>query len=78
MTPMAIILTYSIIWIVVFFISLPIGIETDEHEENSGLDAGAPKNHNMTKKFLYSMIISAFLTMVYYYVVTGPLNSSEI
>ena len=51
-------IVYIIIWWVVFFSLLPVGIKSNNlnYKENlEGSDPGAPKNPNIGKKFLYTI-----------------------
>jgi len=54
-------------WVVIFCI-LPIGVTTDENPQ-AGNDKGAPKHHNMKKKFIYTAIISLILVSGYFAIV---------
>ncbi len=57
------IIVFIILWWIVLFILLPIGIEKEENIE-IGNDPGAPKNPMLKKKLLYSTIITFFLTLL--------------
>ena len=66
------IVVYVIIWWVVFFSVLPIGIKHNiEPFKNNleGNDPGAPKNPNILKKFLYRTLITTVIFAVIYYIV---------
>ena len=66
------IVVYVIIWWVVFFSVLPIGIKHNiEPFKNNleGNDPGAPKNPNILKKFLYTTLITTVIFAVIYYIV---------
>ena len=68
------IVVYVIIWWVVFFSALPIGIKHNNKPFNSnleGTDPGAPKNPNIAKKFLTTTIITSILFIVIYYLVNN-------
>ena len=56
-------IVFIILWWIVLFILLPIGIEKEENVE-IGNDPGAPKNPMLKKKLLYSTIITFFLTLL--------------
>tara|TARA_X000000368_G_C22672384_1_gene554502 strand:+ start:33 stop:287 length:255 start_codon:yes stop_codon:yes gene_type:complete len=65
-------IVYVLIWWIVFFSILPIGIKSQNREfkENlAGNDPGAPKNPNIVKKFLISTLITSIIFFVIYYVV---------
>ncbi len=51
--------TYLILWWLVFFVMLPFGIERDQ-DVIFGNDPGAPKNSLIKKK----AIISSFVTLI--------------
>tara|TARA_Y100000590_G_C15038147_1_gene757785 strand:+ start:158 stop:412 length:255 start_codon:yes stop_codon:yes gene_type:complete len=72
---------YVIIWWIVFFSILPVGIKSQNREfkENlSGNDPGAPKNPNIAKKFLVTTLITSIIFLLIYYVVkSGYFNLRE-
>ena len=76
------IVIYVIIWWIVFFSVLPIGIKHNEKPFKNnleGIDPGAPKNPNILKKFLYTTIItSAIFVGIYYMVSIEYLNLREL
>ena len=57
------IIIYIILWWIVLFVLLPIGVEKEENIK-VGNDPGAPKNPMIKKKLLYSTIITFFLTLL--------------
>ena len=62
------------IWWIVFFSILPIGIQSNKEvfkERLEGNDPGAPKNPNIVKKFLATTIITSILFIVIYYLVNN-------
>ena len=66
------IVVYVIIWWIVFFSILPIGIKHGEKPFKSnleGIDPGAPKNPNILKKFLYTTLITTVIFAGIYYIV---------
>ena len=68
------IVIYVIIWWVVFFSALPIGIKHNEKPFKNnldGIDPGAPKNPNIFKKFLYTTLITTVIFAVIYYIVVS-------
>jgi predicted secreted protein len=72
------IIVYVMIWWIIFFSILPIGIKSNKEvfkESLEGFDPGAPKNPKILKKFLITTIItSIFFTMIYYIVDLGYFN----
>ena len=72
------IIVYVMIWWIVFFSVLPIGIKSNkEIFKNSieGIDPGAPKNPKIAKKFLITTIITSMIfIMIYYLTKFGLLN----
>ena len=67
-------IVYIIIWWVVFFSLLPVGIKSNNlnYKENlEGSDPGAPKNPNILKKFLYTTLITSIIFMGIYYIVSN-------
>ncbi len=68
------IVIYVIIWWIVFFSALPIGIKHDDkrfYNNLEGADPGAPKNPNIFKKFLYTTFITTVIFIVIYYIVSN-------
>ena len=72
------IIVYVMIWWVVFFSVLPIGIQSKKEifkDSVEGFDQGAPKNPKIAKKFLITTIITSILfIMIYYLVKLGFFN----
>ena len=75
------IVVYVIIWWIVFFSVLPIGIKHDKKPFTNnleGIDPGAPKNPNILKKFLYTTLITTVIFAgIYYIVVSDHFNLRE-
>ena len=75
------IVIYVIIWWVVFFSLLPIGIRHDKKPFKNnleGIDPGAPKNPNIFKKFLYTTLITTVIfSGIYYIVINDHFNLRE-
>ncbi len=53
---------YLLVWWVVIFAVLPLGVERHD-EAGKGYDAGAPKNANMKKKLVLTTVISAVIVL---------------
>ena len=72
------IIIYVMIWWIVFFSILPVGIQSNKEifkDRIEGIDPGAPKNPKIAKKFLITTIITSILfIMIYYLVNNGFLN----
>ncbi len=72
------IIIYVMIWWIVFFSVLPIGIQSNKEtfkDNIEGIDPGAPKNPKIAKKFLITTIITSILfIMIYYLVKLGFFN----
>ena len=65
---------YIIIWWIVFFSVLPIGIKHNEKPFKNnldGIDPGAPKNPNIFKKFLFTTLITTLIFMGIYYIISN-------
>ena len=75
------IVVYVIIWWIIFFSILPIGIKHNKksfHNSLEGIDPGAPKNPNIFKKFLYTTLITTVIfSIIYYIVVSSHFNLRE-
>ena len=70
------IIVYVIIWWIVFFSVLPIGIQSKNEEFKEtikGSDPGAPINPKIAKRFLITTIITSLLFIMVYYLVSSNL-----
>ena len=68
------IIVYVMIWWIIFFSVLPIGIRSNKEvfkEKIEGMDPGAPKNPRVGKKFLITTLV------IYYLVKIDLLNLRE-
>ena len=66
------IIVYVIIWWIIFFSVLPIGIRSNKEvfkEKIEGVDPGAPKNPRVGKKFLITTLITTIIFGLIYYLV---------
>ena len=66
------IIVYVLIWWIIFFSILPLGIQSNKEkfkENIEGIDPGAPKNPKIAKKFLITTIITSIIFIVIYYLV---------
>ena len=66
------IIVYVMIWWIIFFSVLPIGIRSNKEvfrENIGGMDPGAPKNPNIGKKFFVTTLITTIIFIVIYYLV---------
>ena len=66
------IIIYVMIWWIIFFSILPVGIKSNKEvfrDSIEGIDPGAPKNPKIAKKFLITTIITSILFIMIYYVV---------
>ena len=67
------IIVYVMIWWIIFFSVLPIGIQSNKEvfkEKIGGTDPGAPKNPKIAKKFFFTTLITTIIFAVIYYLVT--------
>ena len=70
------IIVYVMIWWIIFFSVLPIGIQSNKEvfkEKIEGMDPGAPKNPNIVKKFLITTLITTIIFSVIYYLAKAEL-----
>ena len=76
------IIVYVMIWWIIFFSVLPIGIQSNKEvfkEKIEGMDPGAPKNPKINLKFLITTLITSIIFVVIYYLVEFEfLNLREI
>ena len=74
-------IVYVLIWWIVFFSLLPVGIQSNKEtfkEKIEGIDPGAPKNPKIAKKFFFTTIITSLIFAVIYYLVKADfLNIRE-
>tara|TARA_B100000941_G_C28503954_1_gene556026 strand:+ start:3021 stop:3275 length:255 start_codon:yes stop_codon:yes gene_type:complete len=66
------IIIYVMIWWIIFFSVLPIGIQSKKDvfkEKIGGIDPGAPKNPKIGKKFFLTTLITTIIFIVIYYLV---------
>ena len=82
MSVVSAILVYLIIWMIVFFISLPIGINVSK-ELIPGNANSAPVKTNLKAKFFYSILIALPLTYLVIFLVKNDsivtfINSLDI
>ena len=66
------IIVYVLIWWIIFFSILPVGIQSKKEkfiERIDGIDPGAPNNPKIGKKFLITTIITSIIFIVIYYLV---------
>jgi predicted secreted protein len=66
------IIVYVMIWWIIFFSILPVGIKSNKEvfrDSIEGIDPGAPKNPKIAKKFLITTIITSILFIMIYYIV---------
>ena len=66
------VIVYVMIWWIVFFAILPVGIKSNKEvfrDSIEGFDPGAPKNPKIGKKFFITTIITSILFLVLYYIV---------
>ncbi len=75
------IIIYVMIWWIIFFSILPVGIQSNKEifkERLEGADPGAPNNPKIAKKFLITTIITSILfILIYYFVNNGFFNLRE-
>ena len=57
-----------ILWIV-FFALLPIDVNREKKQNIIGIDAGAPENPKIIKKFVYSTLITSIIFIIIFLLV---------
>lgn len=60
-------LVFALVWWLVLFIVLPIGIKHSKNKEIKGLDSGAPINPEISKKFILTTLVASILLLVFAY-----------
>ncbi len=66
------IVVFLMIWMILFFISLPIGINVSEHHDE-GLANSAPDKTNLKTKVIISFLISFIPASLIYWVIEKKL-----
>jgi predicted secreted protein len=66
MNLMTFILTITMIWIILLFISLPLGLKMPEEIQKGNCD-GAPEKHYLFAKIFVTFFISILLSGIYFY-----------
>lgn len=77
MSLVAIIVSFTIFWLLCFMIILPINVEISEQIEKGHADS-APKEAYFFKKFLLSIVAATILTSIYIYVIVKYPQLAEI
>ena len=60
---------YVLIWWIVFFALLPIDVNREKKQNIIGIDAGAPENPKIIKKFVYSTLITTIIFIIIFLLV---------
>jgi|TARA_Y100001970_G_scaffold220753_1_gene271227 predicted secreted protein len=60
---------YVLIWWIVFFALLPIDVNREKKQNIIGIDAGAPENPKIIKKFVYSTLITSIIFIIIFLLV---------
>ena len=60
---------YVLIWWIVFFALLPIDVNREKKQNIKGIDAGAPENPKIIKKFVYSTLITSIIFIIIFFLV---------
>ena len=60
---------YVLIWWIVFFALLPIDVNREKKQNIIGIDAGAPENPKIIKKFVYSTLITYIIFIIIFLLV---------
>ena len=66
MGPVSGLVLYVIIWAMVFFVALPIRVQTqgDLNDIVPGTHAGSPEHHHLTKKALWTTLVALVIWVV--------------
>ena len=60
---------YVLIWWIVFFALLPIDVNREKKQNIKGINAGAPENPKIIKKFVYSTLITSIIFIIIFLLV---------
>lgn len=78
MSPVTLILVYVIVWWLLFFMALPIGVKSQHEESQSfqtGTDPGAPTKPLLKKKILWTSVAALVITTAYYFLAQAEVIS---
>ena len=57
------------LWWIIFFAILPIDVNREKKQNIIGIDAGAPENPKIIKKFVYSTLITSIIFIIIFLLV---------
>lgn len=79
MGPVSGLVLFAVIWSMVFFIALPIRIQTqgDLDDIVPGTHAGSPEHHHLKKKALWTTVVSIVIWGICATVILGELISVD-
>lgn len=68
---------YAVVWFLVLFVTLPVGLRTqgDENDITEGTQAGAPANFNLKRTMVIVSIIALVVWAVIYSVIVSGVIS---
>lgn len=72
MTIASLIVVFVIVWWLVLFMALPVGVVSEQNPQ-AGNMKGAPKNPNLKKKLIVTTLVTIILTLAYYFAVENGL-----
>lgn len=70
MSPISAFVVFQIIWWCLFFMVLPIGVQTEENPQK-GFAASAPKTFDLKHKIIVTTLISAIIWMIVYLIIAN-------
>ena len=68
MSSLSIFLVYLMVWMIIFFMSLPVGINVSENLELGNANSAPSKTH-LKLKILFSTLISIIPTSIIYWLI---------
>ena len=79
MGPVSGLVLFAVIWAMVFFVALPIRIQTQGDLDNivPGTHAGSPEHHHLKKKAIWTTVISLVIWAICATVILGELISVD-
>ena len=72
MSPVSLFLVFLMIWLIVFFMSLPFGVNVSG-DNIIGNAKSAPDNPNLKLKLLISLFISLIPTLIIYWLINNKI-----
>ena len=81
MNPVTLLLVFVIVWWLIFFMALPVGVKAQNETEEGvvmGTVPSAPEKPQLLKKALWTSVAAVVVTALYYFVATSGIISITV